>query len=140
MTGRHVGARRALRILGLVFLPLGIAGAIAAGVFWFVESGSARSAHADGIVVSAGVAVVTFKTPDGRPHRFQSRSRSSLWHVGDPVRVAYDPAAPDDAQIESIAGRWVFVTIFGIIGAVFVVMGAGMILASRILKSRAPST
>ena len=140
MTGRHVGARSALRILGLVFLPLGIAGAIAAGVCWFVESGSARTAHADGIVVAAGYAVVTFKTPDGRQHRFQSRSRSSLWHAGDAVRVAYDPAAPDDAQIESIAGRWVFALIFGIIGAVFALMGAGMTVASQIQRSRAQST
>ncbi|MCW5773978.1 MAG: DUF3592 domain-containing protein [Rhodospirillaceae bacterium] len=132
--GRHVGGRVVFRILGRVFLPIGLLGLIAAAVFWFREAQGPRTAQAEGVVMTSGYAVVAFHTPDSVEHRFRSGTRSSFIHVGDRVAVAYDPADPEDAGIDTPFGRWALALIFGVIGAVFVVMGAGMLLVSRMIR------
>jgi hypothetical protein len=98
---------RALRIVGSVFLLIGLAGLVAAGVLALRESQGARSATADGVIVDFEYGpVVEFVTQDGRKGRLSSSVRSSFWHRGDRVAVAYSPDDPTDAAIDGFAGRW----------------------------------
>jgi hypothetical protein len=136
MVRRYAGAAGVFRLIGRIFLPLGILGLLVALVAYYTESNSARTAHAEGTVVRGGYAMVAFKTPDGRAWQFVSGSKSSFWHAGDRVGVVYNPADPVDAKIDSWAGRWVFVTIFGAIGGLFTVAAFGLLLLGRILAGR----
>ena len=49
--------------------------------------------------------------------------------VGDKVAVLYQPQTPSEAVIDTFINRWLFPTIFGGIGAIFALIGAGMLVA-----------
>lgn len=114
----------ALRIVGNVFLLIGLAGLLAAGVLAFLESRSARSATAEGVIVDFDYGpVVEFVAPDGRKGRFSNSVRSSFWDRGDRVAVAYAPDDPNDAKIDGFAGRWFLPGLFSVLGGVFAAIG-----------------
>jgi hypothetical protein len=122
-----------LLIVGTVFLAVGFAGLLAAGVLTFLESRSARSATADGVVVDFEYGpVVEFVAPDGRKGRFTSAVRTTVWHRGDRVPVAYAPEDPNDAAIDGFTGRWFLPVLFSILGSVFAVVGLGLGLFGRL--------
>jgi hypothetical protein len=53
------------------------------------------------------------------------------YHVGQTVEVLYLESDPNDARIASFMSLWFVPLIFGGIGAVFLAVGAGMIVRSR---------
>lgn len=59
------------------------------------------------------------------------------WHVGETVDVLYLESNPWDARIESFTSLWLLPMIFGGIGAVFLAIGARLILGSRPGAARA---
>ena len=139
INGRRVTGVKALPILALVFLGLGIAGIAAAAVSYGVESRSARSAVASGKIVDTGYRpLVQFKTAQGTIIQFLSPVRSSFLKTGDAVSVAYNPDDARDAAIDGVVGRWLLAALFGGLGGVFAVIGAGLGLAWRILRRRMP--
>jgi hypothetical protein len=68
--------------------------------------------------------VVTFTLPDGTRTHVQSSEGSwpAAYAVDDAVTVLYDPAAPDNARIDSAAGRltpWIWTLVTGVLAAAF---------------------
>jgi hypothetical protein len=115
---------RALRIVGNVFLLIGLVGLLTAGVLAFRESQGPRSATADGVIVDFEYGpVVEFVTQDGRKGRLSSSVRSAFFHRGDHLPVVYSPQDPTDAAIDGFAGRWFLPGLFAILGGVFAAVG-----------------
>jgi hypothetical protein len=132
-TGRRIAAR-VLLIIGVVFLLVGSSGLAAAGVLAFRESHSGRAARAEGVIVSADYrAVIEFKAADGETVRFRNPTGSTFTTEGDHVPVAYDPANPRSAAVDSFVGRWFVPGLFTILFGVFFVVGTGLSLASWLL-------
>src|SRR4051794_12695143 len=125
-TGRRVHGAKALGIVGLAFLLLGLAGLVLAGTLAGIESRSRRCVSASGSILAASYRpVVQFTTAKGEVIRFTNFVRSSFWNDGDTVSVAYDPAVPTDAAIDGIAGRWFFAFLAAAIAGPFFMLGLG---------------
>lgn len=78
---------RALPILGLVFVTLGLVGLIAAGVLAWREQDSSRTATADGVIVDFNNGpVVEFTTAQGTTAQFRSPVRSTTFARGSTCR------------------------------------------------------
>lgn len=58
-------------------------------------------------------------------------SNPPAYRVGDTVNVLYLESNPNDARIESFRSLWFLPLLFGGIGAIFLAVGARMILGSR---------
>ena len=130
---------RALPIVGLVFLGLGLLGLVGAGVLGLLELRSNRQAQADGVIIGFNNGPeVEFTTSQGTTAQFRSPVRSSSFARGDHVAVAYDPDDPHDAAIDGFAGRWFLPGLFAILFGVFLVMGAVLSLLGRILLMLRP--
>jgi Protein of unknown function (DUF3592) len=130
--GGRIRGPLALKIIGKVFLTLGLAGLVAAAGFAFLELRSARSATADGIIIGFNYGpVVQFTSQDGQTAQFVSAVRSSLRQVGEHVPVAYAPDSPGDAKIDAFAGRWFLPGLFGILGGVFSFVGTALLIVGR---------
>jgi hypothetical protein len=128
---------RALPIVGLVFLGLGLLGLIGAGVLGLLELRSNRQAQADGVIIGFNNGPeIEFTTSQGTTAQFRSPVRSSSFARGDRVAVAYDPADPSDAAVDGFAGRWFLPSLFAIIFGVFLVMGAVLSLVGNLLIGR----
>ncbi|MFI5015298.1 MAG: DUF3592 domain-containing protein [Hyphomicrobiales bacterium] len=118
--------------MGSVFLTVGMIGFLAAAGLVLLELGSARRSSADGIVIGFSYGpVVEFTAQDGTTARFASPVRSSFWHVGDHVRVAYAPEKTSDAAIDGFTGRWFLPSLFGFLAGVFLLTGGGLTFAGR---------
>jgi hypothetical protein len=121
-----------VRLLWSIFAGLGglfVAAALAVAV---ISAGFfADAAHATGRVVAlrqsndGGAApVVAYTAADGRERIYQSSTYSTpSYQVGDIVDIAYDPAEPDSAAIDSWTSRWLMPTIFGGVGSVHFSLG-----------------
>ena len=135
--------------LGGIFLPLGLIFA-AIGLWSYVdgrdlaESGirtqasvveMARSRDSDGDITYRPV--VTFADRDGNFQRFVDSVSSSppRHYVGEKVPVIYDPKNPARATIDGFLERSLFSLVFGGVGALFALTGAGL-LASWWLRKR----
>jgi Protein of unknown function (DUF3592) len=128
---------RALRIIGRVFLGLGLICFLSAAALAVVELHGGRSGSADGTITGFnGGPMVQFTTPDGAVVRFGSAIRSSFRHVGDHVPVAFRPERPDDARIDGFAGRWFPAGLFGILAAAFLLVGGGLTVAGQRVADR----
>ena len=128
---------KALPIIGLVFVCLGLAGLVGAGVLAWLEMNGSRQASANGVIVDfAAGPVVEFTTGQGATAQFRSGVRSTSFALGQRVPVAYDPADPADAAIDGFIGRWFLPGLFAMIAGVFLVIGIVLFLLGRMLRPR----
>jgi hypothetical protein len=128
---------RALPIIGLVFVCLGLAGLVAAGVLGWREMNSSRQAKADGVIVDFNNGpVVEYTTAQGVTAQFRSAVRSTSFVRGQHLPVAYDPADPADAAIDGFTGRWFLPGLFGILFGAFLVVGLVLSVMGRALRPR----
>lgn len=69
---------------------------------------------------------IEFQTAQGQIVRFSSRlgTLSQSQNIGKTVPVLYDPAAPDEAVVNSFVELWMPAIIFGGVGAGWVVAAA----------------
>ena len=130
---------RALPIIGLVFLLIGSTGLAGAGVLAFLESNGRLTARAEGVIVSADYrALIEFKTASGQTVQFRNSVGSTTTQEGDRVPIAYDPAAPRHAAIDSFVGRWFLPGLFGILAGVFFTVGLVLSLVGWVLTRPRP--
>ena len=128
---------KALPIIGLVFVCLGLAGLVGAGVLAWLEMNGSRQATANGVIVDFAVGpVVEYTTGQGAIVQFRSAVRSTTFARGQRVPVAYDPADPSDAAIDGFIGRWFLPGLFAMIAGVFLVIGLVLTLLGRVLRPR----
>jgi hypothetical protein len=81
--------------------------------------------------------VVAFALPDGDRRTLQVAEESTdpVYKVDQAVTIAYDPARPDNARIQSASstlGLWILPSIMGVLGATFL---AATLFARRVLAS-----
>ncbi|MBZ4033667.1 DUF3592 domain-containing protein [Flavobacterium sp. 17A] len=69
--------------------------------------------------------VVSFKTKTGQTITYTSSTSSNppSYNVGESVTIFYDPADPNDAEINGFFSLWLGVLILGFIGTVFFLIG-----------------
>jgi hypothetical protein len=140
--GRYAQSpKAALRIIGRVFMLLGLAALLIAGgiAIWTWSSFSAMTAT-EGTVVelqmkwgnSTAVRPVVEYTVDGQSYTYTSPVNSSvpLFDVGDKVTIYYDPADPEDSMLEHWTS-WFFALLPGGMGMVFFLVGLGLRLGGR---------
>jgi hypothetical protein len=67
---------------------------------------------------------------DGVVHEAQSAVSSSppAFAVGDPVTVYYQPAHPEAGHLKSVVHQWLFPSLFGGLGLLFLTIGAALAL------------
>lgn len=121
-------------ILGSVFFCVGI------GIGWrslqFLDSPTA-----DAVIIAGGRSPTAKYKVNNTEYRVTARLSTSPppFNVGDQCRVVYKADDPADAQIDTFVERWLFLTIFGGIGAVFGVIGWGLLffkIVGRLLRPR----
>lgn len=135
--GDRVTGAAALPIVGRVFMILGIVGLIVSGVLAIVEMYGPRTASATGRIVAAEYNPrIEFSTADGTVIRFNNAVHSSFWGDGDSVPVAYDPTNPQNASVDSFAGRWFLAGLAGMLGGFFLLTGIVLIVLGRVLMRR----
>ncbi|MBA1140222.1 DUF3592 domain-containing protein [Mesorhizobium neociceri] len=135
--GDRVTGAAALPIVGRVFIILGIVGLIVSGVLAIVEMYGPRTALATGRIVAAEYNPrIEFSTADGTVIRFNNAVHSSFWGDGDSVPVAYDPTNPQNASVDSFAGRWFLAGLAGMLGGFFLLTGIVLIVLGRVLMRR----
>lgn len=138
-------------VLATVFLTLGLSLAVAAGVCAaFVAHENSDDSHAEGTVIELVPsgrgsspryrARVEFTTAAGTEVRFLSSVSSNPppAQVGEHVDIRYDADNPRDAQINTYWQVWFLPTLLGIVGAPFLLAGAGFAIASRARRKRGP--
>jgi len=87
--------------------------------------------------------VIELSTPGGQRRRFEGGSSyPPKYRVGEPVAVVYDPADPKDARVDSFTELWLFPTLAGGLAALFVPLGATLLLlrARRVARERLRAT
>ncbi|MER8567667.1 MULTISPECIES: DUF3592 domain-containing protein [unclassified Mesorhizobium] len=135
--GSRVTGFAALPIVGRVFIIFGIVGMIASGVLAIVEMYGPRTASATGRIVAAEYNPrIEFSTADGTVIRFNNAVHSSFWGDGDSVPVAYDPTNPQNASVDSFAGRWFLAGLAGMLGGFSLLTGTGLAVIGRVLIRR----
>jgi hypothetical protein len=148
------GSTAAVKIL---FVTIGLF-AIVIGLGWFGYSGLlvARSRSAEGVVVgheevdssvSIGLGdphdlyapTISFKTAEGRAVQFTSSEyvARTRYPLGRAVRVLYDPAKPERAEIDSRETLWLGGAVWTIGGLACVAGGFGI---AKVMARRDPST
>ncbi len=128
----------ALLLVGILFVLIGLAVLIGGVVSAIKESRkAARGVHATGTVVdlvqrvfnpgSAGVycPVVQFTTATGQPVRFESGfgTMPASHRVGQSIAVRYDPANPQEVEVDSATSRWLVPGCMIGMGIMFLAMG-----------------
>jgi len=96
-----------------------------------------RTARATGKIIAAEYnPLIEFSTADGQVIRFNNTVHSSSWGDGDSVPVAYDPNNPQNASIDSFAGRWFLASLAAMLGGFFVLIGIVLTVLGRVLIRR----
>lgn len=139
---------KTLAIVKFVFLLAGVAMlAGAAYMYQSTRSFLAKAITTQGTVVelvrsrssdsSTYRPVVRFKDRAGREHEFTSSTGSNppSYSTGEIVEVYYLSERPDDAKMSGYFALWGGASIFAGLGAVFVLVGGGMIVVPM-LKAR----
>jgi hypothetical protein len=133
-----------------LFLVVGLA-LLAGAVYWAsrVEQFARGASIAHGTVIqlehsrssnsSSYYPVVKYRTAAGREATFRSSfgSNPPSHAVGEAVVVLYDESDPSDARIRSFFSLWGGATLVGSIGAVFALVGGGMLYGRRRAAERA---
>lgn len=139
---------RVYNIVKYVFSVVGV-GMLAGAFFWFNSNSkfSEEAISAEGTVVDLVVnrsrdsrtysPVVQFMNEAGRKIEFKSQTGSNppAYSRGESVEVLYIPANPEQAKINSFFSLWGGVSILGGLGAVFFLIGGGLIVYP-IMKGR----
>ena len=74
--------------------------------------------------------VIRFTTAGGAAITSTSKTaRKSGYRVGQAVRVLYDPAHPDDLEIDAFWSRWLAVIAAGAFALILLGIGAGVFVA-----------
>lgn len=138
----------ALTVIKYLFAAVGLA--LLAGAYGFYNSTASLLAVAetseakviklvahrsdDGTTYSP---VYVFSTKDGRNIEGESSSSSNppSYSVGETLKVYYNPANPEDNELDGIFNLWGGAIIMGILGIVFFGIGGG-IIASGVVKQR----
>lgn len=114
--------------IGLIFLL--VAGIIAYFRFDFLKRAIKTEGVMTDFILSKGKyrsyrPVVKYKTLNGKEQSFTNLvgHRPNPYKVGDRVTVFYDPVNPSHAIIGTFFSLWLFPFIFGIIGAIFTIVG-----------------
>ena len=139
---------KSINVIKYVFAIVGAA--MLAGAFALYNNTASfldRSATAQGTVVelirsrssdsTSYYPVVQFRAASGREIEFQSNSGSNppSYNRGAQVTVLYEPANPEDAKIDGFFSLWGGTLIVGILGAVFGLIGGGMMVYG-VIKNR----
>jgi hypothetical protein len=136
----RVVGRAAVAVVGKVFLIVGLSGLVVAGALAAYRWTTIRSrVRADGTVVALsrwgrGYHPVTeFTPPGGTPVRIESTVSSNppSYAVGDHVWVLYDPASPQQADIDRFWPLWFFPMLAGMLGTPFTLLGIIFSLVGR---------
>jgi len=130
--------------LGILLSVIGVGLLIGGGALWRRNHRFEAIARAtEGVVVSTPRArpagggkpvyqtIVRFSTEAGREIEIKGSvsSSSRSYSQGDKVKVLYDPATPEAAQIDSFMERRFGLVILCGLGTVFSLMGAGALAA-----------
>jgi len=130
----------------IVFLGIGVLLLLVAALLWNdTRSFLARARETSGEVIelrevrdndggsSTWKPVVRFTAGNGRNITFASSfsSNPAPYDVGERVSVLYLPGEPDEARIRGFGSLWLGATIVGGIGAVFTLIGAGIVFANK---------
>lgn len=128
--------------LGLLFAGIGSGLLVVAAQFINADRAIAGAGRqAQGIVVDivgargyrgriAYQPIVSFTDHTGQQRYFTSQVSSNppAYEKGESVAVLYDPARPDKAMIDSFIDRHLGSLIFGVMGTIFAVLGAGALI------------
>src|SRR3984957_8020427 len=81
--------------------------------------------------------IVKYTTTAGEQRMFRGMNGSSppSYRVGEAVDVLYDRTNPVDARIASFWSLWLIQSVFGVLGAVFSLIGGGVFFA-RVMMAR----
>lgn len=134
---------KAILWAGIFFLPFGLLfGGIGTWSYWSDRELAAVGSTTQGTVISMERSrdsdgnstyspTVEFFDQRGIRHQFTSSVSSSppSFSRGEAVTVIYDPDAPGQAIIDSFSTRYLLPLMFGGFGALFALIGAGMIVA-----------
>ncbi len=141
---------RAITQIATIFLVVGL-GMLAAAAYWAsrVEQFARAARVAHGTVIklershsgssSSYYPIVKYQTEGGEEITFRSSfgSNPPSHRVGEAVIVLYDGSDPHAARIRSFFSLWGGATIVGAIGAVFTLVGGGLLYARRRVAERA---
>jgi hypothetical protein len=119
-------------IFGLVFALIGTVFVGVGGGMGWRSVQFLGAPQADGVVVAVdrGIPTAKYKVKDVEYEvRGAISSKPPAFRVGDKVAVLYNPDKPGDAQIDSFVERWLFLLVFGGLGAVFASIGWGLLIA-----------
>lgn len=141
--GRYAQSPKgALRVIGRVFMLLGLAGLlIGGGIALWTWSSFSRMTATEGTVVAlqeksanstAVRPVVSYESAGGQTYTYTSLVNSSvpMFDVGDRVTIYYDPADPNDAMMEHWTS-WFFALLPAGMGIIFFLVGLGLRLGGR---------
>jgi len=80
--------------------------------------------------------VVHFVDQEGKSIEFSSSTSSNppSYSVDERVGVLYDPAKPEHAEIDDFFSLWGISAIFGGLGAIFFLVGAGIIVGTTVKR------
>jgi hypothetical protein len=135
---------KTLSPIAYIFLGIGLA-MLAGAAYWAssVEQFARGASHAPGTVIAlershssssnSYYPVVRYRTAAGQDLTFRSSfgSNPPSHAVGEQVELLYNESDPSDARIKSFFALWGGQAIFGAIGAVFALVGGGIIYWRR---------
>jgi hypothetical protein len=137
VNGGRVTGPAALPMVGRVFIILGVIAFVVSGVLAIVEIYGPRTTSATGKIVAAEYyQLVEFSIGESTVIRFTNSVHSGSLGVGDSVAVAYDPNNPQNASVDSFAGRWFLAGLAGLLGAIFLLIGIALAVLGRVLIRR----
>lgn len=128
-----------------------VGGGFLAGAFFWYQSTNIfidNAVSTEGIVIdlelsrsndsSAYYPILSFVDSHGNEIRFRSSSGRNppSYSVGEPVEILYLPEDPHDASINSFFSLWGGAVIMGFLGGVFFLIGAGIMIATRMGKKK----
>jgi hypothetical protein len=144
-----------LGILRRVFLALGVLMLLGAGWSWqHTTAFMAVASRAEGRVIaldesrgsstgsggrsSSYAPVVSYRTAAGVDVVYTEKTHTNppTHAVGETVQVLYRAEDPESARLDTWASLWFMTFIFGLLGAIFVLIGAGLFVVPAWLARR----
>jgi len=143
------GARKpVLRLVGRVFLTVAVVSLLISAFTCFrTRSFLATAARAPGVITQLRVhtsndsrtyhPVFVFNDSNGNQHEVESSTGSnpSRHTVGEHVNVLYQIPHPDEAKMDGFFELWGISVIMGGVGALDLLLGAGLLVAARLIRT-----